>query len=66
VVREKEARNNDFEIVLHQHDGFSILAKEGANLDAIERKLQKIVAAHALRYGLRMMIEMKRDEEYIH
>ncbi len=66
VVREKEARNNDFEIVLHQHDGFSILPKEGANLDAIERKLQKIVAAHALRYGLRMMIEMKRDEEYIH
>lgn len=66
VMREKEARNNDFEIVLHQHDGFSIAPKEGVNLEAIERKLQKIVAAHTYTYGLSIEIEMKREGDCIH
>lgn len=66
AMREREARNNDFDIVLHQHDGFSILPKEGVDLDAIERKLQKIVAAQAITYGICMNIEMKRLGEGIH
>jgi hypothetical protein len=62
AVREEESRNADFDIALHQHDGFSILPKNNVDLVKIEQRFQKVVSKKADDIEIvSMMIEMKEQ-----
>lgn len=60
ALEERESKHVTFDIVLHSHDGVSILVKDGADIHAIQRKVQNMVSLQAEEYGMKVIgIEVK-------
>lgn len=58
--REKKNRNNEYTIVLHQHDGFSVQLKEGADAEALRERFSKAVQRKARVFDIDIDIDMKK------
>jgi len=60
ALQEKASHHVTFDITLHSHDGVSILVKDGADIHAIQRKVQGMVSLQAEKYGIKVIgIEVK-------
>ena len=56
--QEKTFRNAPFDILLHQHDGVSILPRPGVRQNVVIDRLQRAVAAKAALFGISAKIQI--------
>jgi len=59
AINDRKNYNEGFDIVLHQHDGFSILLRDGANWKSVKARLEKAFADCAYRLGIPASLDIE-------